>query len=196
MPERATLLAGLAVAVAAVSPPVDALTHDSLAWHMAQHLVLLGVAAPLLVLAGLRTWRSPGPPVPLGVAVGLVLVQVVVVTLWHVPVLFDAAERSVPVHVVEHLTFVASAAGLWWAAGLGSRSAPPVVALAVFVGSFPGIALGAAMTLAGSPWYASYPSLADQQVAGALMWGVGGTATVLCGVLSLARSLSAMEVTA
>jgi cytochrome c oxidase assembly factor CtaG len=63
----------------------------------------------------------------------------------------------------------------------------------VFVASLPGIALGAAMTLAPSTWYSSYPSLTDQQVAGALMWSVGGMATVLCGVVSLARSLSAME---
>ena len=59
------------------------------------------------------------------------------------------------------------------AAGLGARPAPPVAALAVFVASLPGIALGAAMTLATEPWYSSYPSLADQQVAGAVMLLIG-----------------------
>jgi cytochrome c oxidase assembly factor CtaG len=189
VPERATLLAGLVAAVVAVSPPVDARTADSLVWHMAQHLVLLTVAAPLLVLAGLRRWDAPVRAVPLPVVLALVGAHVVVVTAWHLPPLFDGAERSLPLHVVEHLSFLAAAAALWWAAGLGARPAPPVVALAVFVASLPGIALGAAMTLATEPWYSSYPSLADQQVAGALMWGIGGAATVLCGVLSLVRSL-------
>jgi cytochrome c oxidase assembly factor CtaG len=189
VPERATLLAGLAAAVVAVSPPVDARAHESLVWHMGQHLVLLAVAAPLLVVAGLHRWDAPVRPIPLPALLLLVGLHVVVVTGWHLPPLFDGAERSTPLHVVEHLSFVGSAAALWWAAGLGSRPSPPVAALAVFVASLPGIALGAAMTLATEPWYPAYPSLADQQVAGALMWGVGGAVTVLCGVLSLVRSL-------
>jgi cytochrome c oxidase assembly factor CtaG len=108
---------------------------------------------------------------------------------WHAPRFYDAADRPVALHVVEHLSFLAAAGALWWAAGLGSRPSPPIAALAVFVASLPGIALGAAMTIATEPWYDSYPSLAQQQVAGALMWSVGGAATVLCGVLSLVRSL-------
>lgn len=189
MPERATLLAGVAVAVLAVSPPVDARAHDDLVWHMGQHLLLLVLAAPLLVLAGLRHWDAPVRAVPLPLLLTLVGASVVVVTAWHLPPLFDGAERSLPLHVVEHLSFLASAGALWWAAGLGSRPSPPIAALAVFVASLPGIALGAAMTIATEPWYDSYPSLAQQQVAGALMWSVGGAATVLCGVLSLVRSL-------
>jgi putative membrane protein len=194
--ERLLLVAGIGAAFLAVSPPVDARTHDSLTWHMGQHLVLLGVAAPLLVLAGMRSWRPTTAAIPVPVALGLVLVHVVVVTVWHVPALFDAADRSIPVHVAEHLSFIAAAAALWWAAGLGSRPTHPIVALAVFGASLPGIALGAAMTLAPSPWYAAYPSLIDQQVAGALMWSIGGMATVLCGVVSIARSVSAMEAAA
>ena len=126
MPERPTLLAGLAAAVLAVSPPVDGRAADSLVWHMAQHLVLLAVAAPLLVVAGLRRWDAPVRTTSLPVLLALVGAHVVVVTAWHLPPLFDGAERSLPLHVVEHLTFLASAAALWWAAGLGSRPAPPV----------------------------------------------------------------------
>jgi cytochrome c oxidase assembly factor CtaG len=189
-------VAGIAAAVAAVSPPIDVRAHDGLTWHMAQHLVLLGVVAPLLVLSGMRAWRPPATPVPLGLALVLVLGHVLVVMAWHLPPLFDAAERSVPVHVVEHLSFIGAAVALWWGAGLGARAASPVVALGVFVASLPGIALGAAMTLAPTTWYSSYTSLPDQQVAGALMWSIGGMVTVVCGVVSLARSLSAMEATA
>ncbi|MCU1376162.1 MAG: cytochrome c oxidase assembly protein [Actinomycetia bacterium] len=193
MRDRLVFAAGGLAAVLAVSPPVDALAHENLVWHMAQHLVLLVVAAPLLVLGGMRAWRAATRPVPLPLVVTLVAAHVVVVAAWHLPPLFDATERSLPLHAAEHLSFLAAATGLWWAAGLGTRPATPVASLAVFVASLPGIALGAAMTMATQPWYQQYPSLIDQQVAGALMWSVGGAATVLCGVLSLVRSLSVWE---
>ena len=35
------------------------------------------------------------------------------------------------------------------------------------------------MSFATTTWYASYPDLADQQVAGVLMWGPGGMAYAL-----------------
>lgn len=196
MSERrpALALACLVAVAVAVSPPVDAATGDDLVWHMAQHLVLLVVAAPLGVLATMPRWRTSARPLGLPAVAALSILHVVVVTGWHVPALFDAAERHLAVHVAEHLSFLAASAALWWAAGLGRRPAPPVAVVAVFVASLPGIALGAAMTLSTSPWYASYPSIVEQQVAGALMWSIGGAATVLCGALCVARAVGGVEV--
>jgi cytochrome c oxidase assembly factor CtaG len=42
------LAAGLFVALGAISPPVDEMARDNLVGHMAQHVVLLSLAAPLL----------------------------------------------------------------------------------------------------------------------------------------------------
>src|SRR5207244_2626764 len=106
---------------------------------------------------------------------------VAVVTMWHLPPLFDAANDHVPVHVAEHLSFIAASAALWWCAGLGRRPAPLLATVVVFAASLPGLALGAAMTLSTTPWYAAYPSISQQQVAGALMWSLGGLGTILCG---------------
>ncbi|HEY2330807.1 MAG TPA: cytochrome c oxidase assembly protein, partial [Acidimicrobiales bacterium] len=154
----------------------------------------LDVVAPLAVLSTMTAWRSRADPLPSATVVVLAGVNVVAVVAWHVPVLFDAAERSLPLHVAEHLSFVLAACALWWAAGLGARPAPPLAVLVVFVASLPGIALGAGMTLSTAPWYTAYPSIVDQQLAGALMWSVGGAVTVLCGALCAARWLSAAEV--
>jgi cytochrome c oxidase assembly factor CtaG len=187
---RTPLAAAFVVTALVVSPPADNLTDSSLPWHMAQHLVLLGVVGPLLVLAAgpgsLRLRTSAAGTT----AVAAALLSVVLVTAWHLPPLFDLAERSTPVHVVEHLSFIASSVLLWLA---GTRWSSALATVLVFLVSLTGTALGAAMTFASSPWYAAYPSLGGQQLAGSLMWSVGGLATVACGVLSLVRLLTAEE---
>ena len=50
--------------VIALSSPLDRLAHASFAAHMTQHLLLIGVAAPLLLLAdpfAAFCWALPGP---------------------------------------------------------------------------------------------------------------------------------------
>lgn len=189
----------------AVSPPMSAAAEHDLPVHMAQHVLLLAVAAPLLAvglplaqlasrlptgrpqrqaagfLAGFRsasTWWS-------WVAVLLGL-QTVVMMGWHAPALYSAAVHSEGLHVVEHLTFVLSATAFWVALVVPDRRARggPAV-LASFLAAFPGIALGLSMTLARTPWYAAYADRPDalelQQVAGVVMWGFGGLASVVAG---------------
>src|SRR5437870_1823636 len=65
---RGTLVGGIVVLALAISPPFDRIADRSLTAHMAQHLLLTLVAAPLLV-AGVGAWprlwvtlrtRSPG----------------------------------------------------------------------------------------------------------------------------------------
>ena len=176
--------------VASVSPPVDHLADEDLMWHMSQHLVLLLIAGPLLVLAGMTTWRGEHP-LPLSAVVAGAIANIAAVTAWHIPVLFDLADRVTAVHIVEHLSFVAASAALWWCAGLGRRPAPLAATVVVFVASLPGIALGAAMTLSATPWYDLYPSVTQQQVSGSLMWSIGGLGTIACGVLSFSRAVTA-----
>ena len=191
MVERRTILLVTAalVTAAAVSPPFDALADRDLAWHMVQHLVLLVLSGPLVVIAGLSAWRARDP-LPVGWVVAGAAVNVGVVTVWHVPALFDAADAHVALHVAEHLSFIVASAALWWCAGLGRRPAPLAATIVVFLASLPGIALGAAMTLSTTPWYSAYASITQQQVAGSLMWSIGGLGTILCGVLSFSRAVA------
>lgn len=185
MGSRWWLLGGIVVAAVALAPPVDARADHDLVWHMAQHLVLLTLTGPLLA-AGTRARRSTMPAV-----VAAALVAIVAVTVWHAPALFDAAARTVPIHVAEHLSFIVGSCALWWLAGSGRHAPAPHAVLAVFVVSLTGTALGAAMTFSTNTWYAAYPDVVQQQVAGALMWAVGGTATTACGLVALVRTLHA-----
>ncbi len=118
--------------------------------------------------------------------------------LWHVPELYDAALRHPVVHGLEHVSFVATAALFWWMAfGASRRSHRGLGVLAVFAATLPATALGILMTLARTPWYASYGrgagALRDQQVAGALMWGFGGSAMVVGAAALFASWLASMD---
>jgi putative membrane protein len=148
---------GAALVAATLAPPVDAAADRSLAVHMVQHVVLL-VAAPPLLVFGRRHVRG---------AVAALAAQTAVMWGWHAPRLYDAADRTVGLHVLEHASFLAAGVAFWWTI----RAARPSAALVLFLAALPGTVLGAGMTLAGHPWYATYPRLADQQLAGVLSSG-------------------------
>lgn len=133
-PGRALLFgAGLGLAVLALVSPLDPLGEDYLlSAHMLQH-VLLGDAAPALVVAALRgpLVLFMLPPValrPLARRVALrrllhallrppvaFAVWVGVFGLWHVPALYDSAVAHAAVHDLEHLSFALAGALVWTA---------------------------------------------------------------------------------
>lgn len=117
--------AGVVALLAAVASPIDGLGEDYLfSAHMVQH-VLLGDIAPLLLLLSLsrvimrpvtrrltNVERRLGPLASpwTGLALWLLLMY-----LWHVPALYDAALQSPVVHLLEHGSFFAAGVCVWWA---------------------------------------------------------------------------------
>jgi cytochrome c oxidase assembly factor CtaG len=133
----ASFYAGLLVILAALASPIDTLA-EKLFWvHMTQHVLLLTVAAPLIVLGapwssiwrplplGFRrtvaktisrsTWCSPlralghllARPIPAWIAFNVNLVA------WHIPAAYDLAVRNRAVHDLEHVTFLLFGVLLW-----------------------------------------------------------------------------------
>lgn len=187
-----TAVAAVVVLGVAGSPLAESAGRDSLSAHMIQHLVLVFGAAPLVALAwpGLRP-----PPGPWGRwAAGAIVVHATLLTGWHVPALFDAGQRAAVVHLAEHSAFVVAGVALWAVVLPRRGDVPPAGAvLAVFLAGLPGLALGVAMTTAPRPWYASYRgagSLTGQQLAGGLMWGLGGLGYLGAGVALFAAWLA------
>lgn len=193
----------------AVSPPLDQIADRWLFAHMVQHLLLTLVAAPLLVVGigawprlrvVLRTW-VPGRG---GEALGRVLTHPLVALVisagvlwaWHAPRAYDEALADDRVHAAEHLSFIISSMLYWWPL-LGPDRAErsnAFRALYLLAGAFTGGLLGALLTFAPDAWYAHYiatPSatglspLADQHLAGAVMWLIGAVPFVLIGVAVL-----------
>jgi putative membrane protein len=203
----------LAVLAVALLPPVATSTHDSLTAHMVQHVLLLVVAAPLLALGaplptllwalparwrerGLRLWRvamrSHGRRWAAWAAVTLVA-QSLVMLVWHAPVLYEQALHGDLVHVLQHASYVTTATAFAWAVGVGSPQRRGAAVPVLFVAALPGTALGAALTLASTPWYAGYLSMADQQLAGVVMWGFAGLAYVLAAACLFGLWLAGLE---
>ncbi|HTJ74526.1 MAG TPA: cytochrome c oxidase assembly protein [Acidimicrobiales bacterium] len=210
-PGQIGCFAGAMVTLAvALLPPLAERADDGLVAHMVQHVLLLVVAAPLLALAApLPTLLRALPGVPgatawrralrshsrrwLAWVSATLVVSSAVMLAWHAPVLYEAALHHEVVHAFEHVSFLATATAFWWAVGLGAARPRGGAVAAVFVAALPGTALGAALTLAAKPWYPDYPSLADQQLAGVVMWGFAGLAYVLAAAVVFGMWLRSVE---
>ncbi|HEY4396104.1 MAG TPA: cytochrome c oxidase assembly protein [Acidimicrobiia bacterium] len=209
------LALGLVTALLVLVGPFDASADTSQAWHMGQHVVLLTVSAPLLALGiagrgGSRTviarWERDLLRLPFVrrasrnatalVATAIVL-QSAALAVWHLPGPYQAAVRNPLVHGLEHAVFLGTAALFWWAILHTSRARLGFGVLALFVAALPGTALGVLMTFAHTNWYPVYGNgsagLADQQMAGVVMWAVGNTAYMIAAVILFAAWLSSLE---
>ncbi|GII94537.1 cytochrome c oxidase assembly protein [Sinosporangium siamense] len=109
------------------------------------------------------------------------LAHLAVLWFWHLPGPYDLALKSDPVHALEHLTFLAGAWLLWWhvTTPTARKLSAPVALLYMFVTAVPSAALGAVLTLAPTPLFpvqagaaarSGVDPLADQQLAGLVMW--------------------------
>lgn len=207
----AVLLAGaLAIAAAAVAPPMDRLADDSFAWHMLQHLLLIYPVALLLLLARpfdlyARIAGKPAtawlvravrplhafawPPVALAIFVG---------TLWatHFSPLYELALEHPSVHALEHLLYLAAGCIFWLpvVAPPPLRPLPHPARLLYLIVALPqGALLGMVLASARQPLYAHYAvlagshaALADQGNAAAVMWIAGGLVIFAALLVTLA----------
>jgi putative membrane protein len=106
--------------------------------------------------------------------------------LWHMPRLYEAAARDDLVHALEHVSFLASALVLWWTALLSVRTSALGASAGIFLLFTTALQdglLGALLAFAPRPLYGVYAEaahllghdpVADQQVAGIIMWIFGG----------------------
>lgn len=162
--------------------------HQSFAWHMVQHEVIMFVIAPAaVVLAGQIPWGWLPPILKrlawfLSRATVALPVATVTLWLWHLPSLYDAALHSDVLHLFEHGTFLVAFMLFWWP--LMPRTSPLVIqtnfgrVIYLSLGAMQGAVLGALLAFADSPAYSFYiqesqSPLTDQQAAGAIMWFVG-----------------------
>jgi cytochrome c oxidase assembly factor CtaG len=195
----AAFATGLAMLLLVRLPPLHTLAEESFAGHMAQHMVLIIVAAPLLGLGGAglpltlalpRSGRRLAArvrsgavgrwlrlPVRRALAVGVL--HTAVLWFWHLPGPYTAALHSPVVHAGEHLSFLVAAWLLWSAVLAPSRHRlnGGMAFLLLFGVGMTAAALGAVLTFAPSPLYPGHAlaptggdPLTDQQLAGLVMW--------------------------
>ena len=165
----------------AIASPLSAFDEASLTVHMIQHLLLMLIAPPLLLLGAPALPFLHGLPQFLVRAVlgpffrwswvqllGSFLTHPVVCWLlasiamiaWHIPAPFELALRSETWHEVEHSCFLATSVLFWWPVIQPFPSQPRwsrwSIPIYLLFAMFPGGALGAFLTFYDGVIYSSY----------------------------------------
>lgn len=201
---------GLVVVWLALETPLDDLGDRYLqSAHMVQHMLLMAVAPPLLLL-GLeapmvaRLLRLPGlraltEPVPAQVIYAAVMV------LWHIPRLYDLALSQPLLHVVEHLSFLAAGVIFWWpvhgatSSWASWRLSDPQRIVYLFLGTFPMMGVSLPLQFSRALFYHFYADaprvlpgitpVVDQTLAGALMMAIDMASSGIAILLIFGRWL-------
>jgi cytochrome c oxidase assembly factor CtaG len=201
--QRASWFGGLALMGIALLSPLDSLGEtDLLSAHMAQHLLIADLSAPLLVI-GLRspvyafilpralfaelarshrlrtTFRFLKQPLVAGP------IWIAVLYGWHLAPSYEAALRSPVLHALQHQTFIVASILLWVSVLEPARRRVPgeLWKIPHIVGTrFAGMFLGMAFVILQRPIYEGFygqralehglTPAEDQQIAGGLMLAI------------------------
>jgi putative membrane protein len=156
------------------------------------------------LLAGLQTPALRAPFRALTGPATILTLHAIALWIWHVPRLFEGAMHSPGVHAFQHVCFFATAALFWWALvhGRYGRTGYGAGVLFVFITALHSGLLGAMITFAGRLWYPIYDArtrgagldpIADQTLAGLLMWIPAGVLLMVLGLALLAAWLGEAE---
>lgn len=197
---RLAFHAGMALGAWALWGPLDVASAFSTAAHMTQHMLLIGAVAPLLVLGTpLPAWhavagRAIDTPARWFVRasrhpMACALVHGMAIWFWHVPGPYELALAHEGWHWLEHASFVATALPFWHGVLRGGRRTAMPAAAALLATLMHTGALGALLTFARAPLYAAPGrDLADQQLAGLVMWVPGGAVYLIAISALVARA--------
>jgi len=213
---RHSLYFGLGVLAlwVALETPVDSISDAYLdSVHMLQHVLLAFVAPPLMLLglspsmAG-RLLHLPGvraltEPVPAQVIAAVVMIG------WHVPALYDPTLYSNALHVLEHVTFIASGLLLYWpileatSAHARWRMSDPAKLVYMLLATLPQDGVALALIFSRVPFYefythaprlvAGYTALIDQTIAGAVLMILGKTTLAVAALTVFFRWFGAEQ---
>jgi cytochrome c oxidase assembly factor CtaG len=202
---------GLGVLLLAVASPIDYWASDYFFVHMIEHILIMFLA-PILIVAGapwlplvhglpvgirrrlgravlLSSWARPLRALGRFVSNGVVAVLAfnISMVLWHIPVLFDLAERNQAVHIwLMHSSFFLAGV-LFWLQLIPSYPIKPRLSTlggiwAVLVSNVVMIILAMSLSiLSSASWYSVYDNVAgvklsafaDQQIGAAILWVCG-----------------------
>lgn len=172
-----------ALLLGAVSP-VDGLSGDLFLMHMVQHMLLMMVGPPLIlvgapvvpVLRGLPKLLRDDLAIPLlqmrrvrkalsFLASPLIawLVFVFTIWVWHIPALYNEAIGNEALHFLQHAMFISAAVFFWWIAidpvPLKPRLSYALRLLYLFLSTLQSTALAAIITLSEDVLYSYYESV-------------------------------------
>jgi len=186
-------LAGWGITAAALISPLCALSVALFSARVAQHMILLLVAAPLVAISLPGRARGLWPAT---------IVFMIALWFWNMPAPYDATLHSTPLYWAMHLSLFGTGVWLWHALiGHDARDTASALAAGTATSIQMGL-LGAVLTLGGHPWFSVHyftteawglSPLADQQLGGVLMWVPGGVLFLWIAMRSLLLMWRSME---
>lgn len=205
-----SFLAGLLAVWAAVASPMASWDSHMLTAHMIQHLLLMTIAPPLILLGepliaiGAVQWPIPrrlgtllGHPAFCWLAAAAALV------VWHVPAIFRLGMQSPAWHRVEQSSFFATGLLFWWPV---IQPRPSIarwprwsMLLYLFLATLPCDVLSGLLVFSDRVAYPQYlcmprtgglSALEDQQCAAALMWTCVTVVFLVAGTILSTQLLS------
>jgi putative membrane protein len=207
--------AGVLVLLIALVSPLDTLADYYLfSAHMLQHLILILLVPPLLLLGipespARKMLQIPfvercqtvlgRPPIAWSLGIGTFWG-------WHAPLLYNAALANESLHVVEHLSFLVTSVIFWWpvlAPVTERRLSPPIALVYLMAAALGNTLLGIILVFSPDILYTAYvhPSdpleilhlirdewnlsaRSDQTLGGLLMW-IPGSLVYLSAILAI-----------
>jgi putative membrane protein len=196
--KRNYAMGGWLVAAAAFVSPLCALSVSLFSARIAQHMVLVLIAAPLIALGWPRPARgSRGWPLWVASAGFFVALW-----FWHMPRPYDATFESSFIYWSMHVTLFGSSILLWRELLQHERAHTSEVLAAALLSSMQMGLLGAVLTFATRPlffWHLTttgvwgYTPLQDQQLGGVIMWVPGVVLFLWVSIRSLRRLWMAFD---
>ena len=173
--------AGLFALAVALLSPLDHLSDELFLAHMTQHMLIMMIGVPLILLGAPILPVLRGIPRPIRRMVVIPAfqsspVRFVLRTLsrplvawpvfifsifgWHMPSLYEAAINNEGLHLLEHAVFAIGAYLFWWNVIDPHPLRPNLEYLVripyIFLAVVPAFVLGAFLTFADGAWYPSY----------------------------------------
>jgi putative membrane protein len=194
--QRVAFFSGLLVIFLSLNGPLHDLSDTYLfSAHMVQHL-LLSLAVPPLLLAGTPGWMLR--PFLANTKIAAVartitrptrcfIIFNVVISVWHLPPLYNTAMAYHPIHIVQHLTFMIASVLMWWPILSPLPELPrlsyPGQMLYCFLMVIPMSIVSIFISMADHVLYPAYSiapriwditPMSDQQIGVLIMWIPGG----------------------
>ena len=203
--QRASFFVGLAIIFLTLNGPLHDLSDYYLfSAHMIQHLVLTLIVPPLLILGTPGWMLRPLLRKPfvlrfakrLTSTAGCFLIFNAVLAFWHLPPMYNLALNNHPIHIAQHLMFLAASVFMWWPITSQlpelPRASYPAQMMYCFLLTVPMGIIAIFVSMAEDLLYPAYAispriwgmsPMQDQQYGGLIMWIPG--ALFFYGVMSV-----------
>ncbi len=186
--QRAALVAGSLLTLAALLPPLSRLADQRLSLHMLEEMLLLALAIPLLAYGAspwlpgrARSWMHP--------VAGILALNIVLFGSQY-PTVVDLGVKNAAFREATQAIFILGGFLFW--SPIVSRNGLSATAKigCLMVAGVPPTIPGLTLALAHHPFYQAFRSLEDQQVAGLLLFGTAKFALITGTFVLLWRLLT------